>query len=150
MESYLQPTERCIVTTRRHWLVPLIAMTRGGGMMVAVGALTFVAPSWFLVQLALWLAGVAHTGWVSLCVLHWRAEQITVTDRRIIRVSGLLTTVVEAVPVAEITDSVLRRSFLAHVFGYGTVRIETAGQDRSLRVMTYLPHSEALYRATVV
>ncbi len=148
-ESYLSAGERCVIRTQRHWFVPLRDISRGGGMMAVVGVLTFVAPSVFLVQLALWLGALAHTGYVGWCVLRWRAEQIAITDRRIIRVSGLVTLRVDAVPLSKITDSTLRRSILGRILGYGTVRIETAGQADSLGTMTYVPSPDALYRATL-
>ncbi len=148
-ESYLSVGERRVIRTRRHWLVPLRDITRGGGMMGVVGVLTFLAPQVFLVQLALWLGALAHSGYVGWCVLRWRAEQIAVTDRRIIRVSGILTTTVDAAPLSQITDSTLRRSILGRILGYGTVRIETAGQADSLATMTYVPAPDALFRATL-
>jgi len=148
-ESYLSAGERCVIRTRRHWLVPLLAISRGGGMMSIVGVLTFLAPQVFLVQLALWLGAVAHTGYIGVCVLRWRAEQVAVTDRRIIRVSGLVTLRVDAVALSQITDSTLRRTIPGRILGYGTVRIETAGQADSLGTMTYVPSPDALYRATL-
>ena len=148
-ESYLSAGERCEIRTRRHWLVPLRDISRGGGMMAVVGAATFLAPQVFLVQLALWLGALAHTAYIGWCVLNWRAEQIAVTDRRIIRVSGILTRTVDAAPLSQITDSTLRRSIPGRILGYGTVRIETAGQADSLGAMTYVPSPDALYRATL-
>jgi len=149
-ESYLSAGERCLIATRRHWLVPLLAITRGGGMMSMVGVLTFLVPQVFLVQLALWVGAVAHAGYVGVCVLRWRAEQIAVTDRRIIRVSGLLTIRVDAVPLSQITDSWLRCSILGRVCGYGTVRIETAGQEQSLERLDFVPFPDDVYRATLL
>ena len=92
VHSYLAPGEQCIVATRRHWLVPLWRLARGGGMMTALGALTFLLPGFLLVQLALLLGAIAHSAWIGWCILGWRTDQIGVTDSRLIRVSGILTT----------------------------------------------------------
>lgn len=85
-------------------------------------------------------------GW---CVLRWRAEQIAVTDRRIIRLSGILTRAVDAAPLEQITDSTLRRSILGRILGFGSIRIETAGQKQALERMDFVPSPDALYRATL-
>ncbi len=91
-----------------------------------------------------WCAPVTSVG-----VLRWRAKQIAVTDRRIIRVSGVLTRAVDAAPLEQVTDSTLHRSVLGRIFGYGSVRIETAGQAGSLGTISYVPSPDALYRATL-
>jgi len=148
-ESYLSAGEQCVIRTRRHWLVPLRDIIRSGAMMTVVSVLTIVAPPVFLVQLALWLGALAHAGYVGWCVLRWRAEQVAVTDRRIIRVSGILVRTVDAAPLEQITDSTLHRSIPGRIFGFGTIRVETAGQAGSLGTMTYVPCPDAFYRATL-
>jgi uncharacterized membrane protein YdbT with pleckstrin-like domain len=47
----------------------------------------------------------------------------------------------------QVTDSTLRRSIPGRILGYGSLRIETAGQDQSIGAMSYVPHPVALYRA---
>jgi len=58
---------------------------------------------------------------------------------RAIRVSGILTTSVDAVPLSEITDMSLRCSILGRVLGFGTIQVETAGQDGALDRLEFLP-----------
>jgi len=139
VHSYLAPAERCIVATRRHWVVPLWRLARGGGMMTVIGVLTFLVPQVFLVQLALFLGAVAHTAWIAWCVLEWRVEQIAVTETRLIRVSGILRITVDAVPLSKITDLRLRCSVAGRILNYGELRIETAGQKRTLERLDFLP-----------
>ena len=145
VHSYLAPGEQCLIATRRHWSVPLWRLARGGGMMTVIGALTFLLPGFLLVQLALLAGALAHTGWIVWCVLSWRTEQIAVTDTRLIRVSSILTTTVDIVPLAEITDLSLRCTVGGRVLGYGALRIETAGQTRALERLDFVPH--AVHRA---
>ena len=145
VHSYLAPGEQCIVATRRHWLVPLWRLARGGGMMTALGALTFLLPGFLLVQLALLLGALAHSAWIGWCILDWRTDQIGVTDLRLIRVSGIITTTVDIVPLAEITDLSLHCTIGGRVLGYGALRIETAGQARALERLDFVPH--AVHRA---
>jgi len=145
VHSYLAPGEQCIVATRRHWVVPLWRLARGGGMMSVIGVLSFLLPGFLLVQLALLLAALAHTAWIGWCILDWRVEQIAVTETRLIRVSGILRITVDTVPLPEITDLSLRCSIPGRVLGYGVLRIETAGQNRALDHLDFLP--SPVYRA---
>jgi len=114
-------------------------------MMTALGALTFLLPGFLLVQLALLLGALAHSAWIGWCILDWRTDQIGVTDLRLIRVSGIITTTVDIVPLAEITDLSLHCTIGGRVLGYGALRIETAGQARALERLDFVPH--AVHRA---
>jgi len=71
------------------------------------------------------------------------------TDTRLIRVHGVFTTTVDSVYLDQITDSTYHRSFLGHVFGYASLRIESAGQNQSLERIDFIPHPEAVYQATL-
>ncbi len=82
---------------------------------------------------------------VHRCILDWRVEQIAVTDTRLIRISGIVSTTVDVVPLSAITDLSLRCTIPGRVFGYGTLRIETAGQTRALARLDFVPH--AVHRA---
>ena len=116
-------------------------------MMTAIGALTFLLPGLPLVQLALLLAAVAHTGWIGWCILDWRVEQIAVTDTRLIRISGILSVSVDVVPLSAITDLSLRCTIPGRILGYGALRIETAGQNRALERLNFVPSPSAVYGA---
>ncbi len=59
-------------------------ITRGGGMMTVVGVLLFLAPHVFLVQLALWLDALAHTGYIGWCIL--RPPEVGTRERCDLRV----------------------------------------------------------------
>ncbi|MCA1674659.1 MAG: PH domain-containing protein [Actinobacteria bacterium] len=137
--TYLAVGERCIGATRRHWSVPLWRLARGARMMTVIGVLTFLLPGWFVVQVALALGAIAHTAWITWCILDWRVEQIVVTDTRLIRVSGILRITVDTVLLAEVTDLSSRCSVLGRLLGYSTLRVETAGQDRALTRLDFLP-----------
>lgn len=139
VHSYLAPGEQVLIATRRHWAVPLWRLARGGGMMSVIGVLTVLLPGWFVVQAALLLGALAHTAWVFWCVIAWRVEQVAVTETRLIRVSGILRITVDAVPLSKITDLRLRCSVAGRILNYGELRIETAGQKRTLERLDFLP-----------
>jgi len=149
-ESYVAHGEQCILATRRHWLVPLRDIARGSGMMAVIGVLIIVAPGLFLVQLVLLLSALAHTAWIGWCVLKWRIERIAVTDTRLIRVSGIITTTVDTVPLSEITDMSFRQSIPGRILDYGEIQIETAGQKRAIELLSFVPAPSTVYRALLL
>jgi len=146
--SYLGPGERVRIRTHQHWLVPLRSIVSAAAMMPVAILLGFVAPSVWWLQIGLGLVAVAHQGYLFYRFLAWRTGQLIVTDQRIIRTSGVFTTTVDAVNLDQITDSTYHRSLPGHVFNYGTVRIGSAGGDQTVRSIEWVPHPEAVYRAT--
>ena len=132
--TYLGPGELCLIRTHLHWLVPLRSIAQATAMMPVAILLGFVAPNIWWLQICLALVAVGHQGYVFYRFLAWRTEQVIVTDQRIIRTSGVFTTTVDAVNLDQITDSTYYRSLFGHVFGYGTVRIGSAGQNQALEL----------------
>lgn len=151
--AYLAAGERVLIATRRHWVVPFRDIARAFVMMSAVGVLTmllaFVAPGVFLLQAILWLVALAHTAYLGWCVVLWRVEQLAVTNTRVIRVHGVFTITVDSVQLSQITDVALHRSVAGRILGYGTLRIESAGQDQAITALDYLPRPSEVYRATL-
>ncbi|MGH2844701.1 MAG: PH domain-containing protein, partial [Thermoleophilaceae bacterium] len=80
-------------------------------------------------------------------VLAWRAEQLVLTDRRLIRTTGVITTTIDAVHLATITDTTYHQSLPGHLLGYGSLRIETPGQTQALQHLHHLPDPGAVYQA---
>ena len=146
--TYLGPDELCLIRTHLHWLVPLRFVVQSAAMMPIAILLGFVTPSVWWWQLGLALTAVAHQGYLFYRFLAWRTEQIIVTDQRIIRTSGVFTTTVDAVQLDQITDTTYSRSVPGYLLGYGTVRIGSAGSDQTVRSIEWVPHPEAVYRAT--
>ena len=146
--TYLGPGELCLIRTHLHWLVPLRFVVQATAMMPVAILLGFVTPGVWWLQLALALTAVGHQGYLFYRFLAWRTDQVIVTDRRIIRTSGVFTTRVDTVHLDQITDSTDHRSLPGHVFNYGTVRIGSAGQEQTLQRIPFVPAPEAVYQAT--
>ena len=147
--TYLGPDELCLIRTHQHWLVPLRSIAQATAMMPVAILLGFVTPGVWWLQLALALVAVGHQGYLFYRFLAWRTDQVIVTDRRIIRTSGVFTTTVDAVSLDQVTDSTYHRSLIGHVFNYGTVRIGSAGQNQSLERVDFVPAPGDIYRATL-
>ena len=52
-------------------------------------------------------------------------------------------------PVSRVTDLVLTRSSAGEIFGYGDLRIESAGQDQSLANVAFLTYPKQFHRLAV-
>lgn len=86
---------------------------------------------------------LARLGWQ---VLEYVNDRFVITDRRIFRLSGILTRTVASMPVGKLTDLIYERSIPGRLLGYGTLIVETAGQDQALSTISYLPKPDIVYR----
>ena len=143
------PGKRTLIRTHQHWLVPLLSVTQATAMMPVAILLGFMAPNIWWLQLGLALVAVGHQGYLFYRFLAWRTDQVIVTDRRVIRTSGVFTTTVDAVNLDQITDSTYHRSLIGHVFDYGTIRVGSAGQNQALERIDFVPSPGEIYRATL-
>jgi uncharacterized membrane protein YdbT with pleckstrin-like domain len=78
-------------------------------------------------------------------VAAWQATYFTVTDSRMILVSGFAVRKVSMMPLARVTDMSFQRSALGRLLGYGEFIVESAGQDQALRTIDFLPYPDQLY-----
>lgn len=77
------------------------------------------------------MLGVAGIGFVALRMLwqtiDWRCRRYIVTEKRVIRVFGVLRRFVADVPLRNVTHLTLHRSLGERLFGLGTIGINTSG-----------------------
>ncbi len=86
----------------------------------------------------------------AIRVLRWGVFQRTyLTDRRLMEVDGFLGTRVNSMPLNMVTDIMLRRSPIGEVLGYGTFRVESAGQDQALGSLDFLLEPERFHDMVV-
>ena len=126
VSRYLLPHERSCITVRIHpakLAGPLILVFGG---LVAVGELTrrSVRPK------IVWGAYLPVLLYFLQRVAARQATYFTVTDNRMILVSGFAVRKVAMMPLTRVTDMSFRRSALGRLLGYGEFIIESAGQER--------------------
>jgi uncharacterized membrane protein YdbT with pleckstrin-like domain len=135
-ESLLAKDERILYEARQHWLAPLADSLRPI-VLVLVGVLLFVfeylfkpdspiSTTWTGLWLILLVVGLV---WIGIVVLTWRAEGYIVTNRRIIKVEGLLDKKAGDSSLDKINDAVLKQGIWARIFHYGDLDILTANED---------------------
>ena len=87
---------------------------------------------------------------LGLRILRWyRYELRYLTNRRIIEATGFLGLRVASMPVTRVTDLVLNRTTAGELFGFGDLRIESAGQDQSLAKIPFLVEPWTFHRLAV-
>lgn len=141
VSRYLLPHERSCITVRKHpaeLAGPLILVFGG---LVAAGELTrrSVRPK------IVWGGYLSVLLYFLQRVAAWQATYFTVTDMRMILVSGFAVRKVAMMPLARVTDMSFRRSALGRLLGYGEFIVESAGEEQALRSIDFLPYPEQLY-----
>ena len=141
VSRYLLPHERSCITVRIHPATlagPLILVSGG---LVAAGELArrSVRPK------IVWGAYLPVLLYFLQRVAARQATYFTVTDNRMILVSGFVVRKVAMMPLTRVTDMSFRRSALGRLLGYGEFIIESAGQEQALHTINFLPYSEQLY-----
>jgi membrane protein YdbS with pleckstrin-like domain len=118
--------ERVLATRCQHWLVPVGQMLVSAplmlvGLFAVLLAADWLAPGRWLVSLT---AGFAVAGcWIAIPMARWASWTLTLTDRRVITTSGVLTSVRTAIPYDAIQTIQVRQSLLGRVLRYGAIEI---------------------------
>jgi hypothetical protein len=134
LQELLGKNEEIVFLTRQHWYVLLRTGVINFLIALIVGALALIAnlllplvglPVVGLVVLVLWLLPAA---WFIRDWLVWLNEEYLVTNRRVIRVSGVLNKSVIDSSLEKVNDVKMEQTFIGRIFGFGDVEILTASE----------------------
>ncbi len=82
--------------------------------------------------------------------LRWYSYEVRyLTNRRIIEATGFFGLRVASMPVTRVTDLVLSHTALGETFGYGELRIESAGEKQALANIRFLVEPSSFHRLAV-
>lgn len=144
LQKYLLPQEEQTVTIRRHPAMLLRYFLETLGALILAGVLTAVV-SQSTVVTVIWFAWLAVVSRMAFKVFEWSDEFFAVTGVRVMLVHGIVTRRVDMMPLKKITDLTVDRSIMGRMLGYGTIVLESAGQDQALSKVEYCPEPEAIY-----
>lgn len=148
VERYLLPTERAVITVRRHWAVVFEPIASAvAGFALAASADVRLPADVPLLRDLLWLGCIGLIARALWKMFEWRADWFVVTDERLLLTYGLLTRRVAIMPLAKVTDMSYNVSPLGRMLRFGEFVFESAGQDQALRAVNYLPDSVQLFTA---
>ncbi len=144
LAKYLLPQEQDTMTIRRHPAMLLRHIGESLGGLVVAGVLTFLVSQPLFVKL-IWCAWLILFARLLTRFFEWYDEYFAVTKVRVILVTGLIAKRVDMMPLSKITDLTVDRSIMGRMLGYGTLVLESAGQDQALSKVEYVPEPEAIY-----
>lgn len=144
---YLLDVERVVVAVRRHPVQVFEPVASAvAGVALVLWLQTQVSADYGIVRDALWVLWSLLLVRALLRLWLWREDWFVATDRRLLLAYGILTRKVAMMPLAKVTDMSYNRTPLGRLLGYGEFVLESAGQDQALRVISWLPSPDALYR----
>ncbi len=143
--------ERRVIRVRRHWAYLLLDLLITVAIVIGVFLLSRlvsgVTGGMWLVQSLLWYVAVGALLRFAWKVLEWWIHVIIVTDKRFMVTSGIIRTKNSMMPITKVTDMSFMRPFFGQLLGYGTLRIESAGQKQDLERIPFLPRPEEVFHA---
>jgi uncharacterized membrane protein YdbT with pleckstrin-like domain len=122
---------------RRHWVVYVLPALEAWVSLVLMFVGAFVVepadPGGWLVLVGLALA--LHAGWVTI---RERRECFVVTNMRVFRLHGVLSTHRATMPLSRILDITVDKPVVGRLLGFGHLTFESAAQDQGLREIRYV------------
>ncbi len=151
-EYLLDPSvERRVIRVRRHWASLMGVMTQTFGVVIVAFVLSQLlsgaGDDLWVVQSVLWYVAAAAVLRFIWKALEWWVELIIITNKRFMITSGLVVTKISMMPITKVTDMSYLRTLGGRMLGYGTLRVESAGQKQDLERVDYLPKPEATFDA---
>lgn len=144
---YLHEDETAIMTANRHWVsiaepivTPILALL----VIAWFSAVADVGAEGGTLLFVLWLIVAGRTVWA---LIEWRRAWFISTDQRLFKLTGVFVTKVAMMPLNQVTDITYQRSIPGQILGYGTLVLETPGQDQAFSTIKPIPQPDAAYRA---
>jgi hypothetical protein len=134
-ESLLSDGEVVVMRQRQHPLSLIFDARAAVGLWI-IGIVLLVAVAFFgLKDAAGQIVGGAALIAIVLGILiffwnwwHWRTEEYLVTNRRLMKVSGIVNKESADSSLEKINDAILQQNLLARIFDYGDLEIMTAAE----------------------
>ena len=120
---------------KHHWfayLRPGIEAVLAVSKLV-LSAVVSVEIAWLF--LVVGFALLLHAGW---CALREQRDRFVITNMRVFRVHGVLTSHLATMPLSRILDISVRKPLLGRILGYGHFCFESAAQEQGLRDIRFV------------
>jgi membrane protein YdbS with pleckstrin-like domain len=147
LDRYLLDTEMVVVAVRRHpaqVIEPVL--TTVAALAFVLWATSSLSPDVRVVPDVLWVGWLLVLGRALWRLMEWSQDWFVATDTRLLLTYGILTRKVAMMPLRKVTDMSYNRSPLGRLLGYGEFVLESAGQDQAMRVVSWLPNPDELYK----
>ena len=128
LESLLGENEEVLLETHQHWFVLFNKIFLEIILAAILIAGSLIASNYYPIAIyGLILVLVPVIGMIR-DILVWRNNSYVVTNRRVMRISGVLGKDVLDSSLEKVNDVKLTQSFFGRIFGYGDIQILTASE----------------------
>jgi uncharacterized membrane protein YdbT with pleckstrin-like domain len=134
--------ETVVIFTRFHWVVMRWVLPQTIGIVIGAFLLHLLVSDLWLLNDVLWYLSIVVLARAFYFLAHWWDRVFIVTDRRFMIVSGVIENKVASMPTTKVTDFEFRQTWVGRLFGYGRLRIESAGQHQDLELINFFPRYE--------
>ncbi|WP_380169526.1 PH domain-containing protein [Jannaschia sp. R86511] len=141
----LVPGEKVLVAQHRHPVLLVEPVLTSVAALVAVGWVSDYLGDLNVLRGALMVGWLALVGRAFWRYVEWSYDWFVVTDRRLLRLHGVLDSKRDMMPLMKVTDMAFERPFWGKLFGYGQFVLESAGRDQALREIRFVRDSERAY-----
>jgi len=135
-QSLLAKDEEILYRDRQHWLAP-VSDSLKPFVLVLLGLVLFfvqlnvrptgaVSTAWLAVSGIVLLVGLV---WIGIVFFTWRAQEYLITNRRVIKVEGMLDKKSGDSSLEKINDALLTQGILARILHYGNLEVLTANEE---------------------
>jgi len=146
---YLTPSERVVFVQHEHWIAVAEPIGTAAGAFVVLIWLLGVfnnSPGLTNVLVIIWFVVL---GRAAYRVVGWRRDLFIGTSKRLLNLSGIISRTLATMPLSKVTDMSYIRSPWGKLLGYGTFRVESAGQDQALGTIKWVANPDETYRKII-
>lgn len=134
--------EELVRTEHQHWIVTVRPLLLPAALLVLVLLLDLFDQVPGDYRLLATLAAAALLGLALIVTwVGWNARTFTITDRRVILETGILSRTSRVVALDRVQDITTDQSVLGRLLGFGRVEIDSAGAAGA-EVLSALPHPQ--------
>ncbi|WP_205470956.1 PH domain-containing protein [Nocardioides sp. SYSU D00038] len=120
---------------RRHWVAFVVPFAELAGAFVLLLASLVVDLDLAGLLLLLAIGLLLHGGWGAL---REHRDRFVITNMRVFRVHGVLTSNLATMPLHRILDIAVKKPVTGRILGYGHFVFESAAQEQGLRDIRYV------------
>lgn len=121
--------EERIRSAHRHWILLLKELLFPAALLVLALVIDILVTAASRdLKIVVTLAALAVAGlWAIVVWVQWAAASFTITDQRVLLVSGVISRATKVIALDRVQDVSTRQGILGRVLNYGTVEIDAAG-----------------------
>jgi uncharacterized membrane protein YdbT with pleckstrin-like domain len=137
VDKYILTTagEQKVLEVKKHWVALAWPAVRVGiGVVIFVSAFAFQGPIYWI----LFVLGVVLGGQAMWRILEEYRDRFVITNQRVFRVNGVLSTARASVPLLRILDITVNKPVIGRWLNYGHFIFESAAQVQGLNKITYV------------